>query len=567
MPATYGLCLSLKTSSDPRRRTYQGHKTALESARNEAVRALLRNPLPLQATAARTADNEAARKAAEAVAAVACSKRQAETEAAAQKALAAAHAEAARKAAEAAAAERSKRQAEADAAAQKAAASKAAASAEAVRMAAEAVAAAERNKRQAEVEATAQKAAAEKAVAQAVAARHAAEARAAALERERAAEAEAAARASSSVPAELASWLAALELSEHGARLVKDYKLRFVQDCRVLDREDLLSSGLLKVEAERFLKAATKLGGDTKRLSGVTAAPSEGLPTPSGPRATVRALVIGINAYAPVRRDDRGIITPGSGLGALDNAVADAKAVHEALSRLPGAASTLLLDCTKSTMEQVLKDFRDSAGLCKERGMKVVATKDGTSRPRTLGVVYFAGHGMQLNKSNYMVPADWVVPNANEDPRIMEGDAADGCVSLESVEKLLSQTTMTAGSILLDCCRNTPDFVALAPSKSRGADGTSRSLPLGLADVSLRLRDLMVTFATAPGTCALDCSSRMPSHSPFTAALLKALAVPGLTLLRLNPLLTQEVEADTGGVQRPYVGGSYGLEAADVVLL
>ena len=197
--------------------------------------------------------------------------------------------------------------------------------------------------------------------------------------------------------------------------------------------------------------------------------------------------------------------------------------------------------------------------------MKVTATNDSAA-PRTLGVVFFAGHGLQLNKCNYVVPADWVVPNANEDPRVMESDAADGCVSLESVEKMLSQTTMSAGSIFLDCCRDTPDFVAMAPSKLRNASGGTRSLPLGMGHIDPRLRDLMVTFATAPGTCALDRSTRLPDHSPFTAALLKALAVPGLTLLRLNPLLTQEVESDTGGKQRPHVGGSYGVEAADLML-
>ena len=84
---------------------------------------------------------------------------------------------------------------------------------------------------------------------------------------------------------------------------------------------------------------------------------------------------------------------------------------------------------------------------------------------------------------------------------------------------------------------------------------------------SPRLRDLMVTFATAPGKVALDRSTRVASHSPFTAALLKALKVPQLRLLDLNPMVTDEVEADSGGKQRPHVGGSYGVEAGNLVLL
>ena len=75
----------------------------------------------------------------------------------------------------------------------------------------------------------------------------------------------------------------------------------------------------------------------------------------------------------------------------------------------------------------------------------------------------------------------------------------------------------------------------------------------------------MVTFATAPGTEALDRSSRVAGHSPFTAALLKALAAPR-RLLELNPFLTDEVAADSGGKQRPHVGGSYGTEAGNLML-
>ena len=228
-------------------------------------------------------------------------------------------------------------------------------------------------------------------------------------------------------------------------------------------------------ERARLLAAAATVAGYSKRFSGKAAAPAEDSAL-AGQRPSVRALVIGINAYAQVRRDSRGIIAPGSGPGALDNAVTDAKAVHKALNAMRGGASTLILDCTKAKLEQALKDFRDSTGLCKERGMKVAAANNDSAAHRTLGVVFFAGHGLQLNKSNYVVPVDWVVPSANEDPKVMESDAADGCVSLESVEKMLSQTTMSAGAIFLDCCRDTPDFVAMAPTnKSRNIDVSAAS--------------------------------------------------------------------------------------------
>ena len=353
-----------------------------------------------------------------------------------------------------------------------------------------------------------------------------------------------------SIPADIASWLATLQLSEHGPRLVADHKLKSVSNCRFLDESDLLGSGLVKAEARRMLSAAAKLGGDSVRLPPVAAAPAE---QAASPRVRVRALCVGINAYAS------------PALNQLDNAVADATAVHKALSALPGAACTLLTDCSKAAFEAALVDFRDGTGVCKGRGMRVTAAPAAAEQAeRTLGLVFFAGHGLQVSGRNYLVPSDFRVPNKNDKLDPMLRDTARACVSLELVEEVLEDADVTAGAVLLDCCRNVPDFLATLGA-TRSASGGTRALPSGMGDAAPRLRDLMVTFATAPGTQALDRSSRLPGHSPFTAALLKAFAAPK-RLLELNPFLTDEVGADTAGKQRPHVGGSYGTEAGNLML-
>ncbi len=128
----------------------------------------------------------------------------------------------------------------------------------------------------------------------------------------------------------------------------------------------------------------------------------------------------------------------------------------------------------------------------------------------------------------------------------------------------MEDANVFAGSVLLDCCRNVPDFLAELGAKR--SIGSARALPTGMSDASPKLHDVMVTFATAPGTEALDRSTRLRSHSPFTAALLTALERP-LRLLDLNPLLTDAVLKDTGGKQRPHVGGSYGTEAGNLRLV
>lgn len=82
---------------------------------------------------------------------------------------------------------------------------------------------------------------------------------------------------------------------------------------------------------------------------------------------------------------------------------------------------------------------------------------------------------------------------------------------------------------------------------------------------------LLVVFATAPGSKAADQSTRMPDHSPFTAALLKTLSTPGLPLRELSEKLKDEVKADTArareGPQIQYIGGSFSSQAGGAIIV
>ena len=291
----------------------------------------------------------------------------------------------------------------------------------------------------------------------------------------------------------------------------------------------------------------------------------------SSARLQVRALVIGINKYGAPQYESDGLVKPGSGPGALRNAVSDAKVVHDALRALPGAESTLILDCDKAMLEQALKDFRESTGRCRDRGMVVVAAPN-TVPTRVLGVVFFAGHGISIDNENYLLPSDWRVPNANKNVKFMEEDATDMCVAVSAIEKMLRKTSMFAGMVLLDCCRNVPDFKELADREAaitRAVPG-HRAVLSGLsAPVRQLLDDMLLVFATAPGKTASDQSTRMPQHSPFTAALLKTLSIPGLPLRELSEKLHDEVKADTagapGGPQIPYISGSFSSQAGGAV--
>jgi uncharacterized caspase-like protein len=354
------------------------------------------------------------------------------------------------------------------------------------------------------------------------------------------------------VPSDLAAWLAALQLSAHGPRLVADHKLAFVSDCCHLDEGDLTASGLAKVEARRLLAAAVKLGSAEKRpaIGGFTST----TPAAASGRVRVRALCIGIDAYS----------TPVP--GELENAVADATAVHAALSKLPGTASTLLTNCTKAAFERALTDFRDGVGTCTGgRGMSVTATAATSAElERTLALVFFAGHGLQVHGRNYLIPADFAPPRQHDRLDVMLGDTAAACIALEALEQKLEQAGVFAGAVFLDCCRNVPDFLAELGAK-RNAGGGTRALPIGLADAAPEMDNLIVTYATGSGKEAFDRSSRVPNHSPFTAALLMALTAPR-RLMELSPFLKDAVDADSGGKQRPQVSGVFGVEAGNLIL-
>ena len=139
-------------------------------------------------------------------------------------------------------------------------------------------------------------------------------------------------------------------------------------------------------------------------------------------------------------------------------------------------------------------------------------------------------------------------------------------LSADPSVQVLEDAGVAAGVVLLDCCRNVPDFLAVAGATRSAGGGGTRALPAGMSEAAPpRLHDMIVAYATAPGAVALDRSSIAPMHSPFTAALLRALEAPR-RLLELSPFLTDAVVADSGGKQRPHVGGSVGVEAGDLLL-
>jgi uncharacterized caspase-like protein len=331
-------------------------------------------------------------------------------------------------------------------------------------------------------------------------------------------------------------------VSALGLKSPADAALLFDADDAVLEQK----VGMKLLERRKLLSAAHA----GTHAAAPSAAPRA--PPPDAPRVRLRALVVGVNTYR-------------SPLPSLANAVRDAEAVQAALSTQPGAECVLLRNCNKQQLEAALKAFR--AGGAADRGVRVSPAPASAAQlpeARSLGIFFFAGHGLQVNGVNHLVPSDFAVPDAHPKLEAMLSDTADACVSLERVLDFMDKADVFASAIMLDCCRNVPDFL---PGAHRGGGGAVRSgmgsvntVPLGADDGGL-----VITFATAPGTCAKDASSRVPGHSPFTAALLEALRKPR-QLKDLLPFLRDEVLADTKREQCPWVGGSFSTEAGNLRL-
>ena len=227
------------------------------------------------------------------------------------------------------------------------------------------------------------------------------------------------------------------------------------------------------------------------------------------------ALVIGNSAYTTA--------------GLLRNPASDATAVGELLR---GGGFTVVetrRDLTNSDMRRALRDF------------------SAKSRDADYALVYFAGHGIEVDGTNYLLPVDVALEQ--------DSDAYDEAVALDRVLQAI-EGARKLRLVILDACRDNP----FARTMKRSLSGRSSSR--GLAGVEPGKPNTLIAFAAKGGSIADDGSG---TNSPYTTALLKHLAKPGLDLRKAFGLVRDEVIKATGSKQEPFLYGSLG--GADVALV
>ncbi len=216
----------------------------------------------------------------------------------------------------------------------------------------------------------------------------------------------------------------------------------------------------------------------------------------------------------------------------LPNTINDAKLIAKTL-RKAGFEVVEGLDLDKIKMTATIDQFTEKA------------------YNADLAVVYFAGHGMQVDGKNYLMPIDAVLNS----PAHLQTRAFD-------VDKIVASLPIDpgVGVVILDACRDNPlarTFAARLPA-SRSVTVSS-----GFAAVQTRSNGrgtggILIAYATDPGSVALDGTGGI--NSPYTAALAKHIAQPGVSLQSALTRVRGEVTKSTKGQQRPWHNASLGRE-------
>ncbi|MDX2158832.1 MAG: caspase domain-containing protein [Hyphomicrobiaceae bacterium] len=172
----------------------------------------------------------------------------------------------------------------------------------------------------------------------------------------------------------------------------------------------------------------------------------------------------------------------------------------------------------------------DKAGL--EQTMRTFAM---ALKGAEAAVFYYAGHGIQVNGSNYLVPID---------AELTSSSALDlELVRLDLVQRVMEAEAKTS-ILFLDACRNNP----LTRNLARALGTRSGSIGTGLAPAESAVGTL-ISFSTQPGNVALDGGGR---NSPFSGALARLIATPGADIVSVLTEVRKAVLEETAGKQVPW---------------
>ncbi len=209
------------------------------------------------------------------------------------------------------------------------------------------------------------------------------------------------------------------------------------------------------------------------------------------------ALVIGVQNY--------------TALPPLRNSLNDASMMSASLKNKGFVVETLYDPKTK-------KELRDAI----TRYYNVMREQTGA-----VGIIFYAGHGMQYDGENYIIPASTVLQSP--------GDLDEHCVKMNTIMAVLKSSSKSLNILLLDACRSLPSF--------------TRATEQGLTRMEAP-QGTIIVYATQPGKVASDGTDK---NGLFTSRFLRAMNMPNLNITDVLKKVKQDVYGDSKESQLPSV--------------
>nr|WP_276557146.1 caspase family protein [Prosthecomicrobium hirschii] len=206
----------------------------------------------------------------------------------------------------------------------------------------------------------------------------------------------------------------------------------------------------------------------------------------------------------------------------LPNPIRDVEAIRQVLQSAGFDEIIPATDLTLTGMKQALRRFEDAA-----HGADVA-------------MVYYSGHGIEVNGQNYLVPVDARL--------LSDRDVEDEAVPLDRVLSALDGARQLK-LVLLDACRDNP-FVSTMQRRT-----ATRSVTRGLGRVEAGAPNLLIAYAAEPGRVAFDGTGQV---SPFSKAISRHLAADGAEIRLALGRIRDDVSMMTDARQIPYFSGSLG---------
>src|SRR6516164_6215950 len=171
---------------------------------------------------------------------------------------------------------------------------------------------------------------------------------------------------------------------------------------------------------------------------------------------------------------------------------------------------------------------------------RVLRNFEDRARDADIAVIYYAGHGLEVDGTNYLIPVDARLERDN--------DVFDEAFSLERV-LVAVEPAKKLRLVILDACRDNPF------AKTIKRTVATRAIGRGLAKVEPNGPNTLIAYSAKAGSTAADGDGK---DSPFTLALARHLTVAGLDVRRAFGFVRDDVLKATNNRQEPFVYGSLG---------